>query len=117
MAWVDQLRLADGGLTARVIWRLGGGRDALGWAKPLPWGQLRRTWRVRRPLSATTLAIGLGGDVEAGRWLAPVTSGIVDATRIGISLQNGKVWSAWVFIGRPVPRSGRKLSALPVRRA
>jgi hypothetical protein len=29
MAWIEQRRRADGGLTARVIWRLGGGRDAV----------------------------------------------------------------------------------------
>ena len=29
MAWNEQRRRADGGLTARVIWRLGGGRDAV----------------------------------------------------------------------------------------
>ena len=29
MAWIEQHRRADGGLTARVIWRLGGGRDAV----------------------------------------------------------------------------------------
>ena len=28
MAWIEQRRRADGGLTARVIWRLAGGRDA-----------------------------------------------------------------------------------------
>jgi hypothetical protein len=27
MAWIEQHKRADGGLTARVIWRLGGGRD------------------------------------------------------------------------------------------
>jgi len=27
MAWIEQQRRADGGLTARVIWRPGGGRD------------------------------------------------------------------------------------------
>ena len=29
MAWIEQRRRADGGLTARVIWRVGGGRDAV----------------------------------------------------------------------------------------
>jgi hypothetical protein len=28
MAWIEQHRRADGGLTARVIWRPGGARDA-----------------------------------------------------------------------------------------
>jgi hypothetical protein len=28
MAWIEQRRRADGGLTARVIWRPGGARDA-----------------------------------------------------------------------------------------
>jgi hypothetical protein len=28
MAWIEQYRRADGGLTARVIWRPGGARDA-----------------------------------------------------------------------------------------
>jgi hypothetical protein len=29
MAWIEQHRRADGGLTARVIWRPGGARDAI----------------------------------------------------------------------------------------
>jgi hypothetical protein len=28
MAWIEQQHRADGDLTARVIWRPGGGRDA-----------------------------------------------------------------------------------------
>jgi hypothetical protein len=28
MAWIEQHRRADGGLTARVFWRPGGARDA-----------------------------------------------------------------------------------------
>ena len=29
MAWIEQQRRADGGLTARVIWRPGGARGAI----------------------------------------------------------------------------------------
>ena len=29
MAWIEQRRRVDGGLTARVFWRIGGGRDAV----------------------------------------------------------------------------------------
>ena len=47
MAWIEQRRRADGGLTARVFWRPGGARDT-----PREWetfgaARTRRTSRVR----------------------------------------------------------------------
>ena len=47
MAWIEQRRRADGGLTARVIWRLGGGRDAVRASETFASAQLLRTWLVR----------------------------------------------------------------------
>ena len=59
MAWIEQRRRADGGLTARVIWRLGG-RDAPGE------GDLQRRLGLRRTSRVRTVSSG---------WSRPLVSG------------------------------------------
>ena len=68
MAWIEQRRRADGGLTARVIWRPGGGRDALrvcetfsagsDCAEPRARGRLQANGRGRRSAVARRLGEG-----------------------------------------------------------
>ena len=61
MAWIEQRRRADGGLTARVIWRLGGGRDA---------ARVSETFSVGSAAQNLARADGFKRMVEAGgeRW-------------------------------------------------
>jgi hypothetical protein len=61
MAWIEQRRRADGGLTARVIWRLGGGRDAV---------RVSETFSVGSAAQNLARADGFKRMVEAGgeRW-------------------------------------------------
>ena len=61
MAWIEQRRRADGGLTARVIWRLGGGRDAV---------RVSETFSVGSVAQNLARADGFKRMVEAGgeRW-------------------------------------------------
>jgi hypothetical protein len=61
MAWIEQRRRADGGLTARVIWRLGGGRDAV---------RVSETFSVGSATQNLARADGFKRMVEAGgeRW-------------------------------------------------
>jgi integrase len=61
MAWIEQRRRADGGLTARVIWRLGGGRDAV---------RASETFSVGSAAQNLARADGFKRMVEAGgeRW-------------------------------------------------
>ena len=61
MAWIEQRRRADGGLTARVIWRLGGGRDAV---------RVSETFSVGSTAQNLARADGFKRMVEAGgeRW-------------------------------------------------
>ena len=61
MAWIEQRRRADGGLTARVIWRLGGGRDA---------PRVSETFSVGSAAQNLARADGFKRMVEAGgeRW-------------------------------------------------
>jgi hypothetical protein len=61
MAWIEQYRRADGGLTARVIWRLGGGRDAV---------RVSETFSVGSAAQNLARADGFKRMVEAGgeRW-------------------------------------------------
>ena len=63
MAWIEQRRRADGGLTARVIWRLGGGRDATRVSETFSVGRLRRTWRVRTASSGWSRPLVSGGQM------------------------------------------------------
>ena len=60
MAWIEQHRRADGGLTARVIWRPGGARDAT------PCGRRSALDRTRRISRARTVSSG---------WSRPLVSG------------------------------------------
>lgn len=61
MAWIEQHKRADGGLTARVIWRLGGGRDAV---------RASETFSVGSAAQNLARADGFKRMVEAGgeRW-------------------------------------------------
>ena len=61
MAWIEQRRRADGGLTARVIWRLGGARDAVRARR-----DLRRRFRLLRTSLVRTASSG---------WSRPQVSG------------------------------------------
>ena len=60
MAWIEQRRRADGGLTARVFWRPGGCRDA-----PVS-GRRSAPARTRRTSRARTVSNG---------WSRPLVSG------------------------------------------
>ena len=61
MAWIEQRRRVDGGLTARVIWRLGGGRDAV---------RASETFSIGSAAQNLARADGFKRMVEAGgeRW-------------------------------------------------
>jgi len=78
MAWIEQRRRADGGLTARVIWRFGGCRDApREWetfgagsdAQNLARGRFQTDGRGR--WSAVAIWLGEGVRGSSGRPMSP----------------------------------------------
>jgi hypothetical protein len=75
MAWIEQQQRADGGLTARMIWRPGGGRDATRVWETFSVGSYAITsraltvssgWSTPRPAMAGRL--GNPGGLACRRW-------------------------------------------------
>jgi hypothetical protein len=61
MAWIEQHRRADGGLTARVIWRPGGARGATRVWETLAPARTRRISRARTVSSGWSRSLVSGG--------------------------------------------------------
>jgi hypothetical protein len=83
MAWIEQRRRADGGLTARVIWRLGGGRDAVRASETFSTVGVLAVLALtgsyitpyRTPLGQMILVLLLGGYVATLVWMRRMAAG------------------------------------------
>jgi hypothetical protein len=64
MAWIEQHRRADGGLTARVIWRPGGARDATRVWETFGVDRTRRISRARTVSSGWSRPLVSGGPTD-----------------------------------------------------
>ena len=85
MAWIEQRRRADGGLTARVIWRLGGGRDAVRASETFSIGSaaqnLARADGFKRMVEGMLALVALRGDVKKAVRVARYSAGWVRVPR------------------------------------